>query len=222
MPTTTNFGWTTPADTDLVKDGAAAIRTLGSNIDTSLVDLKGGTTGQYLQKNSGTDLDYVWANVSAGGMTLLSTTTLSGASTTVSSISQDYTNLLVIVDKVNLNSNGAIIVRFNGTTYNLGYTGTDGGSFNAQSNPQEIILRGGNVNMLSSNTDNIFSLTINNYSSTTRFKSFLQTGYFVNTDSAYRGVGAFGGATTDTAVSSLQFYTGDTFNGGTVLIYGVK
>jgi hypothetical protein len=58
MPNTTNFGWATPADTDLVKDGAAAIRTLGSSIDTSLVDLKGGTTGQILSKASNTDLDF--------------------------------------------------------------------------------------------------------------------------------------------------------------------
>jgi hypothetical protein len=29
MATTTNYGWETPDDTDLVKDGAAAIRTLG-------------------------------------------------------------------------------------------------------------------------------------------------------------------------------------------------
>lgn len=36
MPTTTNYGWTTPADTDLVKDGASAIRTLGSAIDTTV------------------------------------------------------------------------------------------------------------------------------------------------------------------------------------------
>lgn len=36
MATTTNYGWTTPDDTDLVKDGAAAIRTLGSSIDTTL------------------------------------------------------------------------------------------------------------------------------------------------------------------------------------------
>lgn len=62
MPTTTNFGWTTPADTDLVKDGAAAIRTLGSGIDTSFLDLKGGTTNQVLAKNSNTDLDFKWVN----------------------------------------------------------------------------------------------------------------------------------------------------------------
>lgn len=60
MANTTNFNWETPDDTDLVKDGAAAIRTLGSAIDTSLVDLKGGTTGQVLSKNSNTDMDFVW------------------------------------------------------------------------------------------------------------------------------------------------------------------
>ena len=60
MANTTNFGWETPDDTDLVKDGAAAIRTLGSAIDTSLVDLKGGTTGQVLSKTTNTDMDFTW------------------------------------------------------------------------------------------------------------------------------------------------------------------
>jgi len=60
MATTTNFGWETPDDTDLVKDGAAAMRTLGNSIDTSFVDLKGGTSGQVLAKASGTDLDFSW------------------------------------------------------------------------------------------------------------------------------------------------------------------
>jgi hypothetical protein len=69
MPTTTNFGWTTPADTDLVKDGAAAIRTLGNGVDTSLVDLKGGTTGQVLSKASNTDLDYTWVTPNVGDIT---------------------------------------------------------------------------------------------------------------------------------------------------------
>ncbi len=69
MPTTSNFGWTTPADTDLVKDGAAAIRTLGNGIDTSLVDLKGGTTGQILSKASNTDLDYTWITNDVGDIT---------------------------------------------------------------------------------------------------------------------------------------------------------
>jgi hypothetical protein len=58
--TTPNFGWTVPTSTDLVKDGATAIETLGDSIDASFVDLKGGTTGQVLSKASGTDLDFAW------------------------------------------------------------------------------------------------------------------------------------------------------------------
>jgi len=37
MANTSNFGWETPDDTDLVKDGALAIRTLAGAIDTSFV-----------------------------------------------------------------------------------------------------------------------------------------------------------------------------------------
>lgn len=66
MANTTNFNWETPDDTDLVKDGAAAIRTLGNSIDTSFVDLKGGTTGQVLSKASNTDLDFTWATDASG------------------------------------------------------------------------------------------------------------------------------------------------------------
>jgi hypothetical protein len=58
--TTPNFGWVVPTSTDLVKDGATAIETLGDSIDASLLDLKGGTTGQVLSKNSGTDMDFTW------------------------------------------------------------------------------------------------------------------------------------------------------------------
>ncbi len=58
--TTPNFGWDIPQSTDLVKDGATAIAALGTDIDTSLVDLKGGTTGQVLSKNSNTDMDFTW------------------------------------------------------------------------------------------------------------------------------------------------------------------
>lgn len=78
MPTTSNFGWTTPADTDLVKDGALAIRTLGNGIDTSLIDLKGGTTGQILSKASNTDLDYTWINNDQGDITAVTTGNDSG------------------------------------------------------------------------------------------------------------------------------------------------
>lgn len=83
MATTTNFGWETPDDTDLVKDGAAAMRTLGNSIDTSFVDLKGGTTGQVLAKASASDLDYTWTTPQVGDITAVTATTpLTGGGTT--------------------------------------------------------------------------------------------------------------------------------------------
>ena len=44
MANTTNYNWETPDDTDLVKDGAAAIRTLGNSIDTTTKNLNPETT----------------------------------------------------------------------------------------------------------------------------------------------------------------------------------
>ena len=94
MPTTSNFGWTTPADTDYVKDGALAIRTLANGIDTSLVDLKGGTTGQILSKNSNTDLDYTWINNDQGDITAVNAGTgisVSGGTGPTPTVSIDST-----------------------------------------------------------------------------------------------------------------------------------
>jgi hypothetical protein len=54
MATTTNYGWDTPDDTDLVKDGASAIRTLGSSIDTTTKNLNPQTTTGALAYRSAT------------------------------------------------------------------------------------------------------------------------------------------------------------------------
>lgn len=42
MATTTNYSWTTPDNTAYVKDGASAIRTLGSSVDSTLFTALGG------------------------------------------------------------------------------------------------------------------------------------------------------------------------------------
>ena len=82
MATTTNFGWDTPDDTDYVTSGAAAMRELGQDIDTTLVDLKGGTTGQMLTKASGTDMDFTWASPNPGDITAVTAGTgISGGGT---------------------------------------------------------------------------------------------------------------------------------------------
>ena len=80
MATTTYFGWTTPDNTDLVKDGAAAIRSLGSAIDASMQYLEGGTTGQILSKTSNTDMAFSWINNDQGDITAVTTAAGSGLS----------------------------------------------------------------------------------------------------------------------------------------------
>ena len=80
MATTTYFGWTTPDNTALVKDGAAAIRSLGSAIDASMQYLEGGTTGQILSKTSNTDMAFSWINNDQGDITAVTTAAGSGLS----------------------------------------------------------------------------------------------------------------------------------------------
>lgn len=99
MATTTNFGWETPDDTDLVKDGAAAIRTALDGVDTSFVDLKGGTTGQVLAKASGTDLDFSWIAQDDMSLTINAQT---GASYTP--VLADGTNTLITMDNASANT----------------------------------------------------------------------------------------------------------------------
>jgi hypothetical protein len=226
MPTTTNFGWTTPADTDLVKDGASAIRTLGSNIDTSLVDLKGGTSGQYLKKNSNTDLDYVWGDVSAGGQTLLSTTSLTGASVTISGISTSYNDLYVFIDDPYLNTAGTYLSVEPNATGSLAdfrymtWTSGSQGNFGVTAGNIEPAI---DLAATSGVTRNGWLLKIYSYSNTTYGKNFEMVGRSSNADSV---IILAGGIRTASAITSLKITTtapgSRTFSGGQVRIYGVK
>lgn len=66
MATSPNFSWPEPDNSDLVKNGALAIRTAVNAIDSSMADLKGGTTGQVLSKASATDMDFTWVTDATG------------------------------------------------------------------------------------------------------------------------------------------------------------
>lgn len=66
---TSNFGWQMPTSTDLVTDLPADFETFGQAVDTSLADLKGGTSGQILSKASATDMDFTWITNDVGDIT---------------------------------------------------------------------------------------------------------------------------------------------------------
>jgi hypothetical protein len=54
-----------PTATDLVTDLPADFEVFGQAVDTSLADLRGGTSGQLLAKNSNTDMDFTWVPATA-------------------------------------------------------------------------------------------------------------------------------------------------------------
>jgi hypothetical protein len=242
MATTTNYSWTTPDDTALVKDGAAAIRTLGSSVDTTVKNLNPettlgdlayrsstanvktrlglGTAGQVLQVNSGATAPE-WATPSSGGMTLLSTTTLSGATTTVSGISGSYNNLQVIIYGMTNNTfNEKLLIGFNGLTTGADTLSNDstGIGWTEFSNQRIEIM-----SQLRTDANNVITLNIYNYASTTTFKSFNGSGILMNVSSVVRPVFLGGAWASNSAVTSLTFAnSGGTWASGTVLIYGVK
>jgi hypothetical protein len=134
MATTTNYGWTTPDDTALVKDGASAIRTLGSSVDTTTKNLNPSTTlGDIEYRSSTSNVNTrlaigstsqvltvtggvpVWATPSAGGMTLISETVASGLSSlSLSSIPATYKSLYLVWDGIyNSATSAAFDIRLN-------------------------------------------------------------------------------------------------------------
>jgi hypothetical protein len=270
MATTTNFGWETPDDTDLVKDGAAAIRTLGQSIDTSMADLEGGTTGQVLSKASNADMDFTWTNAdplvildakgdlisataadtparlavgtngqvltadsttstglkwaaASGGMTLLSTTTLSGVTTTVSSIDQTYTNLFCIVSGFTSASFAPVSIRYNGVT--SGYYGVAMGDSTTantrQTNTGSIDTAVGG-SPKGSDTSGLLTFTIANYAATGFHHVPWDTVYMDNDASIIRVVSGIAANSNTSAVSSISLGLGVSLTGGTIKIYGVK
>jgi hypothetical protein len=268
--TTPNFGWTVPTSTDLVKNGATAIETLGDSIDASFVGLKGGTTGQVLSKASGTDLAFTWVaqddsnaiqnsivttkgdligatgnatparlgvgtngqlltadstastglawtTLSAGGETLLSTTTLSGSSTTVSSISGSYKHLRISI----LNAGMAATTQnfwmgLNGSTTGYSLVNYGNGTTKAQYTFEQqwftnnVAYFGGSVSM-----DGF----ITNYADTTNIKTLAFSGVYGGTNMVN---GVITGNSTSAITSIIFKPEGTTFSSGTVKIYGVN
>ena len=247
MATTTNYGWTTPDDTALVKDGAAAIRTLGSSVDTTTKNLNPettlgdiayrsstanvktrlgiGSTGQVLTVAAGVPS---WATPAAGGgMTLINSggTTLTGASVTIGSIPATYKNLVVFVRNFRpANDGDDLLMRFNADStanryFSTGNNTEGTGAFDAAQ-----------ITGISNQVDNgassgFAALTIYDYTNTTTWKTGI--GDAINTsysDTAQvKSWRRFYAYNQTGAISSLVFFaTTGNFTSGDVFVYGVS
>jgi hypothetical protein len=233
MATTTNYGWTTPDDTALVKDGAAAIRTLGSSVDTTTKNLNPettlgdiayrsstanvktrlglGTAGQVLAVNSGATAPE-WTTLSSGGITLISEQTAS-SSTAIdfTSISGSYKQLLLTWQGINTSASTSFSIRFNSNTSSI-YS--SGGVF---ANGASVFFNGSTTTSLEANPfgdsvtgANYFnrakgSLLIDNYASTTKLKYYNYA--FQKTDSTTDRFGSYQGTFDSTsAITEINIY----------------
>jgi hypothetical protein len=252
MATTTNYGWVTPDDTALVKDGAAAIRTLGTSIDTTtfnnasaaiaktIVDAKGdiiaataadtvarlavGANDTVLTADSTAATGLKWAVASGGGMTLISTTSLSGASVTLSSIPQTYNHLQLIVRNFVPSTNQRnLALRFN--------SDSNANRHRSRSNNQEDAVSFDdvwfNIPPQTSNSANNGNIIVNiyDYANTATWKAAdifaWQTNHTTSTLLNFgRGWGVYNQTN---AISSLQLFANtDNITSGTAYLYGVK
>jgi hypothetical protein len=249
MATTTNYGWTTPDDTALVKDGASAIRSLGTSVDTTTKALNPSTTLGDIEYRSSTANTNTrlgigstgnvltvaggvpsWAApATGGGITLLSTTNLTGASTTVSSISGSYKDLRILMKDFYPNGEVGVRVRFNSDTTAGNYRsllmrGKEGtpGSDLMEDSSSGFTLLGYNVDDADQN--NFTYIVIPDYANATTTKIIsangsgreFTSGYFCSYLSGLY-------LASPAAITSITFgLTSGTWSGGSVEIYGVN
>jgi hypothetical protein len=235
-------------DTDavLTYSGAAWVGFDDSNaIQNSIVDAKGdlisatadntparlavGTNGQTLVADSTASTGLKWATpAGGGGMTLLSTTTLSGGPTvTISSISGSYKNLFILVKNAYVatsdNELRFILNSDTGSNYAQGSTGSVSGN-NYGAKTTKFVMAGYVFNS-NANLDKTLTASINLYRYTdtncvmvdsTAF-SWQQGGtarYYTQMNQ-----GVYVGSA---AITSIEFSSDVNFSGGTVYVYGVS
>jgi hypothetical protein len=244
MASTTNYSWSTPDDTALVKDGAAAIRTLGSSIDTTTKALNPsttlgdieyrsatantntrlaiGTSGQVLLVSGGVP---AWGTPAAGGMTVLASGSMPAAtSLNISGIASTYKDLRFVMQGMTASS-GEItpIIRVNADTSAI-YQ-------NQASSSNAAVALDGTSFYIGSDIASTFAtsyvqIDVYDYTNTSTFKRMQSTSFTRNAAGGANNYlnlqkGVYGSSS---AISQISIGNagGVNFNAGTYILYGVS
>ena len=183
-----------------------------------------GTANQVLRVNSGATAPE-WATVSSGGMTLISTTTMTGSSITLSSIPGTYNDLVMVIRNYKPDTNAEqLLMRLNGVTSGAYNTTNfqDSPQYNVAFSTTTILLASVNS---SSAGNGLARVLFNDYANTTSWKTVFTT--FQSNDSTTStrsgNQGYLSGFNQTGAISSITLLpTSGNFTSGTVLLYGVK
>ena len=244
---TTNYGFVLPTSSDLVTDLPADFDVALQGVDTRLKALQPGTTlgdlayssatantntrlgigstGNVLTVSGGVP---TWAAPAAGGgITLISTTTFSGSSITLSSISGSYKNLYCQITGVyNSVTYPAIGVRFNsdtGSNYDYNQTGSQNTSTDISNvgSQTEFGFGSGTSNTGASEKASGI-LNVFNYAQTTDPIIFTSSSR-VKQDVNWKAALVVGQYRQSAAITSITFFASSgNFSGGTVKLYGVN
>jgi len=245
---TSNYSFQMPTSSDLVTDLPADFEVFGQAVDTQMktnadaatqkatLTTKGdiyaasaastparlavGSNGQVLTADSTASTGLAWATASSGGMTLLATHSLSGATSTISGISGDYKQLVAYIQlPQNATADGNFQIAPNGDTALAFLVGVKIAT-------TVYDVTGGYITTFStsnrSTTNFSATLVIDNYTNTATLKPVQYYGYYAPTS----GFGQFmssGVYASASAVTSLVFSnSGGNLTSGTVYLYGVK
>ena len=189
---------------------------LGYETDTKKIKIGDGSTAW-------TSLAYYVTGT--GGETLLSTTTLSGTSTTISSIDQTYKSLIIVIENLIVSSQTAVLFEINGLSNGGwwtagGYGNTSG--VNQANTPFTVDGWTGNVIATGPVTG---SIRIDDYASTATgsYKATIGAGNFYHTSQGQVGWFNAGGWVTSSAITSLTIKSNGTPTlTGTIKLYGVN
>jgi hypothetical protein len=217
--------WTNLDTTGMVNPMTTTGDTIYSSSGTTPARLGIGTAGQVLTVNSGATAPE-WATATGGGgMTLISTTALTGASITLSSIPGTYTNLYLLLKGVYLATVGSCTMQFNADTgsnysysyvryrdatvgvgYNQGFSNI-GGLFEAQTATTATKLANCEIVLpryTDTDTQPVYSRSYGSTATATVY--FNMVGSYDNS----------------AAITSIKLTPDYNFSGGTAYLYGVK
>ena len=167
---TSNFGWQMPTATDLVTDLPADFAVFGQAVDTSMADLKGGTTGQILAKATNTDMDFTWVTNDVGDITAVTAGTgisgggTSGAVTITNSMATEITAKGDLIAGTGSATFDNLPVGTNGQTLVADSTASTGLKWDTPTPPALVFIKSQTFsNVANVDIDSAFTTTYTNY-----------------------------------------------------------
>jgi hypothetical protein len=203
----------------------AGTATVTTSASLALAQWEGGTL-YFTSTSAAIFIKGAGAAATSGGMTLISTTTLTGASVTLSSIPQTYNDLRIYIKNFKPASATYMSCRVNGDSSaiyrgNQEYSEAGADARNSTNTAWDIHARNQDTSMATGLADYVIADYTN--ATTWKYVSGRMISNTVSGATQYNFATFFAPVRQTAAISSLTFFPGTgNFTSGTILLYGVK